>query len=49
MELILDPAARFRHLCEQGSGVVIYKFIPVKRYFRSGVEMERQVRETYTN
>ena len=47
VELILDPAARIRQLSEQGSGVVIDKSIPIKRYFRSGSEMERQVRKIY--
>ena len=42
-ELVLDPAARIRQLSEQGSRVVIDKSIPIKRYFRSGSEMERQV------
>ena len=42
-ELVLDPAARIRQLSAQGSRVVIDKSIPIKRYFRSGSEMERQV------
>ena len=47
VELILDPAARIRQLSDQGSGVVIDKSIPTKRYFRSGSEMERQVRKIW--
>ena len=42
--LILDPTARIRTLSEHGSSVTIDKDIPVKRYFRSGSEMERQVK-----
>lgn len=42
--LILDPASRLRHLSEHGSTVEIDFAIPIKRYFRSGSEMERQVR-----
>lgn len=41
--LVLDPAARIRQLSEHGSSVNIDKAIPIKRYFRSGSEMERQV------
>lgn len=41
--LVLDPIARIRQLSEHGSSVEIDKSIPVKRYFRSGSEMERQV------
>ena len=41
--LVLDPTARIRQLSEHGSSVGIDKAIPVKRYFRSGSEMERQV------
>ena len=42
-ELILDPAARLRDLSEAGSSVEINKAVPIKRYYRSGSEMERQV------
>ncbi len=42
--LVLDPTTRIRQLSEHGSSVAIDKDIPVKRYFRSGSEMERQVR-----
>lgn len=42
--LVLDPAARIRQLSDHGSSVEIDKTIPIKRYFRSGSEMERQVR-----
>ena len=41
--LILDPAGRIRQLSDHGSSVAIDKDVPVKRYFRSGSEMERQV------
>ena len=41
--LILDPAARIKQLSDHGSSVHIDKAIPVKMYFRSGSEMERQV------
>ena len=41
--LVLDPGARLRQLSEHGSTVEIDKTIPIKRYFRSGSEMERQV------
>lgn len=44
--LVLDPAGRIRQLSEHGSGVAIDTAVPVKRYFRSGSEMERQVRES---
>lgn len=43
-ELVLDPAARIRQLSDHGSSVEIDRTIPIKRYFRSGSEMERQVR-----
>lgn len=42
-EMILDPQKRVRELGEIGSSVKVDKAIPVKRYFRSGSEMERQV------
>ena len=42
--LVLDPAARVRKLSDHGSSVKIDNDIPIKRYFRSGAEMERQVR-----
>ena len=42
-ELIMDPAARIRQLSDHGSSVEIDKAIPIKRYYRSGSEMERQV------
>ena len=42
-ELILDPNKRVRELSEIGSSVKVDKAFPVKRYFRSGSEMERQV------
>lgn len=43
-EIILDPVARLKQLTEYGSSVEIDKAVPIKRYFRSGAEMERQVR-----
>jgi len=43
-EVVLDPVARLKKLSEHGSSVEIDKAIPVKRYLRSGSEMERQVR-----
>ena len=42
-ELVLDPPARLRMLSGHASAVHIDKSIPVKRYLRSGSEMERQV------
>lgn len=42
-ELLLDPAARIKLLSEHGSSVEVKKAIPIKRYYRSGSEMERQV------
>jgi hypothetical protein len=42
-EMILDPQRRVRELSEIGSLVKVDKTFPVKRYFRSGSEMERQV------
>lgn len=44
-EMKLDPQGRVRYLSELGSSVTVDKAIPIKRYFRSGSEMERQVRE----
>lgn len=44
-DVILDPQRRVRELSEIGSSVEVDKAIPVKRYFRSGSEMERQVGE----
>ena len=44
-EMILDPLKRVRELSEIGSSVTVDKSVPVKRYFRSGSEMERQVRK----
>ena len=44
-EVVLDPVARLKELTEYGSSVEIDKAVPIKRYFRSGAEMERQVRE----
>ncbi len=41
--LVLDPAGRIRVLSDHGSSVDVNKAIPIKRYFRSGSEMERQV------
>lgn len=46
-EMILDPQGRVRLLSELGSSVAVDKAIPIKRYFRSGSEMERQVRRGY--
>lgn len=43
-EIVLDPVARLKQLTEYGSSVEVDKTIPIKRYFRSGAEMERQVR-----
>ncbi len=43
-EQILDPAGRLRQLSGHGSAVPVDPAIPVKRYFRSGSEMERQAR-----
>lgn len=45
-ELILDPAARIRQLSDHGSSVEVDSAIPIMRYYRSGSEMERQVRVT---
>ena len=45
-EVILDPQRRVRELSEMGSSVKVDKAFPVKRYFRSGSEMERQVSGT---
>ena len=42
-EVILDPQRRVRELSEIGSSVRVNKAFPVKNYFRSGSEMERQV------
>ena len=42
-EIVLDPQRRVRELSEMGSSVTVNKTYPVKRYFRSGSEMERQV------
>ena len=42
-EMVLDPQRRVRELSEIGSSVTVDKAFPVKRYFRSGSEMERQV------
>ena len=44
-EVMLDPQRRVRELSEIGSSVTVDKSVPVKRYFRSGSEMERQVRK----
>ena len=44
-EMILDPQKRVRELIEIGSSVQVDRAVPVKRYFRSGSEMERQVRK----
>lgn len=43
-DIVLDPVARLKQLTEYGSSVAIDKAVPIKRYFRSGAEMERQVR-----
>ena len=43
-EIILDPVTRLKQLTEYGSSVDIDKSVPIKRYFRTGAEMERQVR-----
>ena len=45
-DIILDPVARLKQLTEYGSSVEVDKVVPVKRYFRSGAEMERQVRNS---
>ncbi len=45
-ELILDPAARIKKLTDYGSSVEIDVAIPIRRYYRSGTEMERQVTAT---
>ena len=42
-DVILDPVARLNKLKEHGSLVAIDKSVPVRRYLRSGSEMERQV------
>ena len=42
-EMVLNPQGRVRQLGEAGSSVNVDKAVPVKRYFRSGSEMERQV------
>ena len=44
-DMILDPQKRVRELIEIGSSVSVDKAFPVKIYFRSGSEMERQVRQ----
>ena len=44
-DMILDPQKRVRELSEIGSSVSVDKAFPVKIYFRSGSEMERQVRQ----
>ena len=41
-EVLLDPKRRLRELSERGSCVDVKKAVPVKRYFRSGSELERQ-------
>ncbi len=46
-ELILDPAARIKKLSNYGSSVDIDVAIPIRRYYRSGAEMERQVIQLY--
>ena len=43
-EIVLDPVARLKQLTEYGSSVEVDRTVPIKRYFRSGAEMERQVR-----
>jgi hypothetical protein len=45
-DVILDPAARLKQLTEYGSSVEVDKAVPIKRYFRSGAEIERQVRKS---
>lgn len=47
-EMKMDPQGRVRYLSELGSSVEVDKAIPIKRYFRSGSEMERQVRRGRT-
>ena len=42
-EMVLDPQRRVKKLAEAGSSVNVNKTFAVKRYFRSGSEMERQV------
>ena len=42
-EVILDPVLRIRQLSDHGSSVEVDKAIPIRRYYRSGSEMERQV------
>ncbi|KAK7069038.1 AMSH-like protease [Halocaridina rubra] len=37
----LEPAARIKHLCMQGDAVEVDPNIPLRRYFRSGMEMVR--------
>ncbi len=46
-ELILDPTARIKKLSDHGSSVQIDVAIPIRRYYRSGSEMERQVTTQY--
>lgn len=42
-DMILDPHKRVRELSDIGSSVQVDKTFSVKRYFRSGSEMERMV------
>ena len=42
-EMVLNPLTRVRVLSDIGGSVQVDKAVPVKRYFRSGSEMERQV------
>ncbi|XP_068207999.1 STAM-binding protein-like isoform X2 [Palaemon carinicauda] len=37
----LEPGARIKQLCTQGNDVVVDPNIPLRRYFRSGLEMVR--------
>ena len=45
----LDPEARFKLLSSLADNVQVDKNIPPKRYFRSGVELERMVGYTFFN
>ncbi len=44
-----DPGTRIKNLSAQANNVQMDKNIPPRRYFRSGVELERMVRHVSTN
>ena len=39
----IDPAFRLRNLAQLGSNVVVENDVPVRRYLRSALEMEKMV------